>query len=433
MVQMMRVHAPEKNCCRSRQPDSGRFASRGFANRAEYKEIAGEHKPLPLDFDIMSLPLYPPVQAKLDGGSTGDGRENEDAASSKGTGEKAPATGQVQPEVDRQEPNCTGMPDSLKAGIEALSGINMSDVRVHANSPKPAKLNALAYTQGNQIYIAPGQGRHLAHEAWHVVQQAEGRVPVTRQMKGVGLNDEVKLEREADVMAGRALRMKAADAGLQDLPPSRQVVQAYGVGIRRRPDGESSVSEEFLATVITEIERILEAVEITEGEGVSGEEHQRLTSILGEQAVRGTLPKSSAGTYGLGGSNYVGPFTTTQGTKNFSDAVSAVEAAGQTEYLKQRPVGIHDEMHHISHFPGLQALASSQAHCFFCFGAVESRGYQHGNIREQPWPKMWRHDYLGFQLTQTSEDLLGNAHDPAISITSDIFGTRYYFVSRIRV
>ena len=46
--------------------------------------------------------------------------------------------------------------------------------------------------------VAPGQERHLPHEAWHVVQQKQGRVQTTRQLKsGVNLNDEVHLEREA--------------------------------------------------------------------------------------------------------------------------------------------------------------------------------------------------------------------------------------------
>lgn len=206
---MMRVHAPEKNCCGSRQPDSGRFAPRGFANRAEDKETAGEHKPIPLDFDMMSLPLYPPVQAKLSGGSAGDEQENENVASSNGTGEKAPAAGQVQPGTNRQEPNRTGMPDRLKAGIEALSGIDMSDVRVHANSPKPARLGALAYTQGNQIHIAPGQWRHLAHEAWHVVQQAQGRVRATKQLAdGIPVNGDEGLEWEADKMRMQVAQFK---------------------------------------------------------------------------------------------------------------------------------------------------------------------------------------------------------------------------------
>ncbi len=66
--------------------------------------------------------------------------------------------------------NRTGLPDSLKTGIENLSGMPMDDVRVHLNSAKPTQLQALAYTQGTNIHVAPGQERHLAQEAWHVVQ-----------------------------------------------------------------------------------------------------------------------------------------------------------------------------------------------------------------------------------------------------------------------
>ncbi|MGN2429367.1 eCIS core domain-containing protein [Pseudomonas syringae] len=103
-------------------------------------------------------------------------------------------------------PNRTGMPDPLKNGIEHLSGMNMDHVRVHFNSDKPAQLNAHAYAQGSQIHLAPGQEKHLPHEAWHVVQQAQGRVRPTMQMKGgVNINDDGGLEREADVMGGRAL------------------------------------------------------------------------------------------------------------------------------------------------------------------------------------------------------------------------------------
>ena len=81
--------------------------------------------------------------------------------------------------------NNTGMPDNLKAGVENLSGIDMSDVRVHYNSSKPAEVGALAYTQGTNIHVAPGQERHLPHEAWHVVQQVQGRVQPTMQLKEV--------------------------------------------------------------------------------------------------------------------------------------------------------------------------------------------------------------------------------------------------------
>ncbi|MDH7974271.1 DUF4157 domain-containing protein [Sphingomonas sp. AR_OL41] len=102
--------------------------------------------------------------------------------------------------------NRTGLPNQLKAGVEALSGVSLDNVRVHRNSPKPAQLNAHAYAQGTDIHLAPGQERHLPHEAWHVVQQAQGRVAPTRQLRAaVAINDDAGLEHEADVMGARAL------------------------------------------------------------------------------------------------------------------------------------------------------------------------------------------------------------------------------------
>lgn len=100
--------------------------------------------------------------------------------------------------------NRTGMPDKLKYGIEALSGMAMDNVRVHYNSPKPTQLQALAYAQGTDIHLAPGQERHLPHEAWHVVQQAQGRVKPTMNLGGVQINDSKSLEAEADTMGDKA-------------------------------------------------------------------------------------------------------------------------------------------------------------------------------------------------------------------------------------
>lgn len=112
-----------------------------------------------------------------------------------------------------QRPNKTGMPDALKAGVESLSGYSLDDVRVHYNSLKPAQLQARAYTQGTEIHVASGQEEHLPHEAWHVVQQAQGRVKPTLQMKGkVNVNDDAGLEREADVMGHQAVTLRLAEA-----------------------------------------------------------------------------------------------------------------------------------------------------------------------------------------------------------------------------
>ncbi len=48
----------------------------------------------------------------------------------------------------------------------------------------------------------------MPHEAWHVVQQMQGRVQPTMQAKGVGINDDVSLETEADVMGAKAMSLK---------------------------------------------------------------------------------------------------------------------------------------------------------------------------------------------------------------------------------
>jgi hypothetical protein len=110
--------------------------------------------------------------------------------------------------LQMKKENNTGMPNNLKYGVESLSGIDMSDVRVHYNSSKPAGIGALAYTQGTNIHIAPGREKHLPHETWHVVQQVQGRVKPTMQMReGIAVNDDKELEREADIMGYKALQM----------------------------------------------------------------------------------------------------------------------------------------------------------------------------------------------------------------------------------
>ena len=116
--------------------------------------------------------------------------------------------------------NDTGMPDPLKAGLESLSGMDMSGVRVHRNSDKPAQLDALAYAQGDDIHLGPGQEQHLAHEAWHVVQQRQGRVQQTMQLAGVGVNDDVGLEREADAMGAAAASQASASAVQRQVVPA---------------------------------------------------------------------------------------------------------------------------------------------------------------------------------------------------------------------
>ncbi len=124
-----------------------------------------------------------------------------------------------------KQQNNTGLPDKLKSGIEHLSGFSMSDVKVHYHSQKPAQLNAYAYTQGTEIHVAPGQEKHLPHEAWHVVQQKQGRVSPTVQAKGMGINDNQALEHEADVMGSKAMQSAGQPAQFKKSATPHAIVQ----------------------------------------------------------------------------------------------------------------------------------------------------------------------------------------------------------------
>lgn len=134
--------------------------------------------------------------------------------------------------------NNTGMSDSLKSGIESLSGMSMDHVKVHYNSDKPATVQAHAYAQGSDIHLGPGQEQHLPHEAWHVVQQAQGRVKPTMQLKGVAVNDDVGLEKEADVMGAKALQQQACD----HIGAEGEQVVSKGSIVQRRAVQASEVS-----------------------------------------------------------------------------------------------------------------------------------------------------------------------------------------------
>jgi hypothetical protein len=122
------------------------------------------------------------------------------------------------------------LPSGLRAGIESLSRMDMSAVRVHYASPLPAQLSALAYAQGNHIHLARGEERHLPHEAWHIVQQRQGRVKPTLQDQGVPINDDAALEREADTKGAHAAQRKQADWRAETTAGSQAqsgVVQRY--------------------------------------------------------------------------------------------------------------------------------------------------------------------------------------------------------------
>ncbi len=170
-------------------------------------------KPAPeVDSSELTMPSYTPLPDDWDASQhfllRNRANVNSDVVQAKMSNDGGSMT--TQPDTATMSvvpPNQTGMPDLLKAGLEQMSGMDLSEVRVHRNSSKPTQLQALAYTQGTDIHVAPGQEKHLPHEGWHVVQQMAGRVKPTMQMVGVAINDERGLEREADVMGEKALSL----------------------------------------------------------------------------------------------------------------------------------------------------------------------------------------------------------------------------------
>jgi hypothetical protein len=99
------------------------------------------------------------------------------------------------------------LPDDVRRAAEQVLGADLTDVRVYVG-PEPARMGALAFTMGTQIYFAPGlydpgtkEGLWLlGHELAHVVQQRSGRVP-NRLGYGVAVVRDEALEQEADRLA----------------------------------------------------------------------------------------------------------------------------------------------------------------------------------------------------------------------------------------
>lgn len=128
--------------------------------------------------------------------------------------------------------------------MEQGFGADLSAVRVHEGD-HVSTLGALAYTQGTEIHFAPGkfdpdspEGLQLiGHEVAHVMQQAQGRVAATAQAKGLAINDDRGLEREADELGLRVSRGERVASGWST-PSSAGPAQAKAAPIQMAAPGE---------------------------------------------------------------------------------------------------------------------------------------------------------------------------------------------------
>jgi hypothetical protein len=242
-----------------------------------------EEEPLQGRFDAVQRVEEEPLQGKFD---TAQPVEDEPLIQG-----KFDATGPTQrQDASAAAPNQTGLPDNLKSGIETLSGVSLDGVKVHYNSSKPAQLNALAYAQGTDIHVAPGQEKHLPHEAWHVVQQAQGRGQVTRQMKeGVPVNDDQGLEAEADAMGAKAMQMRSAGEVAAASPSSAAVQREEG----EEPDWDA-IPTRGRSNAVIEAPGSQEALP-SDGQGTAN-----LGSAVPEPEGQASLPLDQASTAHLG-------------------------------------------------------------------------------------------------------------------------------------
>lgn len=102
------------------------------------------------------------------------------------------------------------LPAVVLAKMEAAFGADFSAVRIHVG-PQAARLGALAFTTGNDVYFAPGQyqpdtikgDQLIGHELAHVIQQRQGRV------RGAPGDLSVVVDRALEAEADR-LGLKAA-------------------------------------------------------------------------------------------------------------------------------------------------------------------------------------------------------------------------------
>ena len=120
----------------------------------------------------------------------------------------------------KKSENRTGIPTQLKERMEHSTCMSLDDVRVHYNSVLPARLNALAYTRGNQVEIGSGQEQQLPHELGHVIQQKLGLVRANGRLSGgVALNTDSGLEHQADEIGAGMSSLYARQNTEQDFEP----------------------------------------------------------------------------------------------------------------------------------------------------------------------------------------------------------------------
>jgi len=173
-----------------------------------------------------------------------------------------------------------GIPPSVRAKYENNTKLSFHDVLVHYNSDKPAQIQALAYTLGNQVYIGPGQEKYLEHELGHVVQQKQGRVKATGNLKGIPVNDDVGLEDEADNVMLKMLN--GAESNSKPVLQAKWVKSVFSTEETPRPETTEETPEPETTEEEQEKQKLKEGVYEDENKVFiirNGEQHLYINGV----------------------------------------------------------------------------------------------------------------------------------------------------------
>ena len=178
--------------------------------------------------------------------------------------------------VQKKEEKEGNLPNDIQMKMEDAFETDFSDVTVHQDSAAARDLQAVAYTQENEIHFAPGHNPFssfgqevLGHELSHVVQQKSGIVQTTHQESGFNVNADEKLEKQADTEGKKAANGQKVNSGkpLISNPVSNSVQKkSQPIQLWRDLPGQARVER----TVAPDTDAAWRAVENAIGQVVGG-------------------------------------------------------------------------------------------------------------------------------------------------------------------
>jgi hypothetical protein len=126
-----------------------------------------------------------------------------------------------------------GLPPEMIDGFLLTTGVDLSEVPVFYNSPKPQKVQAHALADEEGIHLGEGQEAYLYEEAAHKVQQLQGKVHPTTDVNGTAINAEASMEGAA-IRMGEAAKAATQQPATQQHPQTAAPVSAPATKVAQR-------------------------------------------------------------------------------------------------------------------------------------------------------------------------------------------------------